>query len=555
MALGVASCQKEDQNVTHFTAKMEQACPQDKTVHDTASNLLTWASGDQVKIFASSGAMLWNTVAPAVPHTDDPTWADFYAITVLGPGPYRALYPASIASNYNSVILLTLPAEQASVAGELTGFPMFSYSETTELQFKNLCGVLKFHLEQEDVEISRIELTADNGSLSGEFQLDGTNDAPTLTTYANGTASSAVALTCSTPQGIGGSGHDFFIYLPVSPAAGYDLTLKMYQPDGSCCTKSASSIVVERNTIYNVTIGGSYDFVQPEGRLPGLFSVSADHQVYFSIGNLQWTSTGTHAVNGSGTDEGTWRFATHQYDYVGNGNANASSTCTSWIDLFGWGTSGYHDSSDDYNVNYYPYSTSTRGVDRRYNKFGYGPSYNMTDTNITGTSANYDWGVYNAISNGGNVPGQWRTLTIAEWNYLLNTRTNAISKKASGRIDLGDGTYANGCILLPDRWILPSGCSFTAGFSSINNEYDYSLNTYTLDQWSLMEAAGAIFLTAGGDRTDTNVDDVGNAGWYWSTTCNYISDALSIVFSASMLQEGTVWRYYGISVRLVQDKN
>ena len=39
---------------------------------------------------------------------------------------------------------------------------------------------------------------------------------------------------------------------------------------------------------------------------------------------------------------------------------------------------------------------------------------------IAGT--NYDWGVNNAISNGGNEAGLWRTLTIEEWKYLMESR-------------------------------------------------------------------------------------------------------------------------------------
>ena len=66
---------------------------------------------------------------------------------------------------------------------------------------------------------------------------------------------------------------------------------------------------------------------EPEPELPGLlagkFSVSATKQVQFSQGNLQYNSS-----------EATykWRFAEHQYDYVGAWNTST------WVDLFGWGT-------------------------------------------------------------------------------------------------------------------------------------------------------------------------------------------------------------------------
>ena len=43
-----------------------------------------------------------------------------------------------------------------------------------------------------------------------------------------------------------------------------------------------------------------------EGALPGLFSISADQQVRFSKGNLQYNPSGS-----------VWRFAEHQWDFVG----------------------------------------------------------------------------------------------------------------------------------------------------------------------------------------------------------------------------------------------
>ncbi|MBR5436140.1 MAG: hypothetical protein IK120_04675 [Muribaculaceae bacterium] len=129
------------------------------------------------------------------------------------------------------------------------------------------------------------------------------------------------------------------------------------------------------------------------GTIEFAFSVSADKQIYFSQGNLQYQAS---------TD--TWRFAEHQYDMIGDDNANISSTNSGWIDLFGWGTSGYNGKN--------PYMTSTKPSD-----------YGDGDIDIAGTS--YDWGVYNKISNGGNQAGLWRTLTNDEWQYLISNRTDA----------------------------------------------------------------------------------------------------------------------------------
>ena len=154
-----------------------------------------------------------------------------------------------------------------------------------------------------------------------------------------------------------------------------------------------------------------------------------------------------------------------------------------------------------------------------------------------------DWGC-NAIINGGNTVNQWRTLTIAEWNYLLNTRTDASSKRGTGNIN-GVG----GLIILPDSWTLPSECAFTSGFAP-----DWTHNSYTLAQWAQMEAAGAVFLPAAGHRFGTRVDFVGNWGWYWSSSPCFESSAFYMKFDSGQL--GATYnndRQGGFSVRPVQD--
>ena len=260
----------------------------------------------------------------------------------------------------------------------------------------------------------------------------------------------------------------------------------------------------------------------PDGALPGRFSVSATQQVYFSQGNLQYQAS-----------TNTWRFAEHQYDYVGtqtsdvfgyyggnvsgSDNSSISSTYSGWIDLFGWGTGSNPTLSSQI---YWDYGTFV------------------------------DWGS-NHISNGGNTANRWRTLTHAEWEYLLYTRTDALSKCGTGNIN-GVG----GLIILPDSWTLPSGCSFTSGFATYNpNNYpDWTHNSYTLAQWAQMEAAGAVFLPAAGRRKGTNVFDVGTNGYYWSSTSNGGDCAYGVNFDSFSLGASYYRnRYYGFSVRPVQD--
>ena len=301
-----------------------------------------------------------------------------------------------------------------------------------------------------------------------------------------------------------------------------------------------------RDTIYINKCGS-------EGQ--GVFSVSADKQVSFSKGNLQYQAS-----------TNTWRFAENQTDYIGNSNSNISATYDGWIDLFGWGTSGFDNTSNDPAAQrYQPWSSATNQVAldsvwncemqpitgecqweytySDYNAYGYGPSTNMTDRNLVGTSANYDWGVYNAISNGGSQAGLWRTLTSSEWNYLFNTRKNAEYLWSRGTVN---GVY--GMILLADDFVKPASVTWTPAASG------WTTNVYDAEHWKAMETAGAVFLPAAGSRYGQDVDDVQSYGGYWSGTASNSRSACRLGFDDYRLfPQISNRRDYGDSVRLVQD--
>ncbi len=239
------------------------------------------------------------------------------------------------------------------------------------------------------------------------------------------------------------------------------------------------------------------DGITANGAIDALFSVGPSHQVRFSRGNLQYQAT-----------TNTWRFAEHQFDRIGGDNASISSYYGGWIDLFGWGTSGF----DNGNTYYKPYDHDF--VDDYSVGMGYGP-LPATSYNLVGEYANCDWGVYNAISNGGQKAGMWRTLTADEWTYLFTLRTNAENKYGIASIE-----GRNGLVVLPDSWTLPEGCSFNPGMGAGDGrDYFAQKNSYTLEQWNEMQAHGAVFLPAAGSRQEfCNIVYVEEMGRYWSTT-------------------------------------
>ena len=258
-----------------------------------------------------------------------------------------------------------------------------------------------------------------------------------------------------------------------------------------------------------------------KGAIAGVFSVGSTKKVRFSKGNLQYQAT-----------KNTWRFAENQYDYIGSDNSNISSSYNGWIDLFGWGTSGYNHGA----VCYQPWSTSTTSSDY----YAYGSyTYNLNDQN-----GKADWG-YNAISNGGNTTNTWYTLTRDEWVYVFNTRSTASGiKYAKAQVN-----GINGVILLPDDWN-----TSTYSLNSTNTTgASYTTNTMTAENWSILEDAGAVFMPAAGYRSGTNVYHVGSYGGYWSASYYDSDRARGVWFIDDGLKPDNngYGRRGGLSVRLV----
>jgi hypothetical protein len=79
--------------------------------------------------------------------------------------------------------------------------------------------------------------------------------------------------------------------------------------------------------------------------------------------------------------------------------------------------------------------------------------------------------------------------------------------------------------------------------------------TFTVEQWSKLESAGAVFLPASGGRSGSNVYLVQGYGYYWSATESIESDyAYCLNFYSDEAHTNlNHLRYIGQSVRLVKD--
>lgn len=277
-----------------------------------------------------------------------------------------------------------------------------------------------------------------------------------------------------------------------------------------------------------------------EGLLNGKFSVSDSRQISFSQGNLQYNS-----------EKKVWRFAEKQYEKIqkqGFWSSNADVK-DGWRDVFCWASSGY--ACDPEHV------------------FWYDDAFGLGQNDIAGTK--YDWGVNNAISNGGNVPNIWRSLTKDEWKYLMSRKKEDKPLCFPAVVNGVDGM-----VLLPDNWSSSLDFSYVDQISDVYEWKGYDNNVFDKAQWSNMETQGAVFLPSAGLAAFNYVfdaADVGASSWYdggyWSSSADGKEKACVMRIEVHSFGEtyenfnrslyrvdaisGVSSRGVGYSVRLVRD--
>ena len=200
---------------------------------------------------------------------------------------------------------------------------------------------------------------------------------------------------------------------------------------------------------------------------------------------------------------------------IGDANKHISANYDGWIDLFGWGTG---EQPTNYSVEYHDY-----------------PFF-------------IDWGT-NAIGN--DAAYTWRTLSNSEWIYLFNSRPKARSLYGIAQV-----AGVNGMVILPDNWSDSIGINFRSGFNNNGSGSGYYAvyQSFTVEQWSIMEDAGAVFLPASGFRYGTEIYDFSLFGYYWNKT-EYVSESAFYMYfdSGYFGTDLPILRYYGYSVRLAKD--
>lgn len=560
----LSSCQKESDTLSfRATISTYQSTSKEGKTYVDANRWVNWIDGDTVKING-------NDYRVGITGTGSNRIATIDGVTVSENG-YYAVYPynratatAGTAGWPTQILLPQVQNYKTDANGnQIVKAPMAAYCPagraTASLDFKNLCALLKIELPASfDItqnEVAYIKVTSSNQPLWGVATISGT-DNPTLSSpsisslYAT---DNTVTLDCTNnglhgsdgnptssgaAQGVASRGPFYIVLPPATNVSG--LTIDIYVFNGTASSNSrrtvhlysksgSNAISIAANNIYTTgNLPTTYTEV-PDVPYPNLgtgeFSVSRTKKVRFALGNLQWQGS-----------TNTWRFAQNQWTAIGNATGNNTSsnrsTQANWIDLFGYGTSG---------VNYQPYQTSNSSSD-------------YASSAIQNTSN--DWGV-NEISNGGNQPNKWRTLTKDEWQYLFRLNSTTGTHPRDGRqglatLTLQDGsTQIMGCILAPDDY---NGISWTLP----GQHHSVSWN-----DWLTHRSHGCIFLPCCGQRNVLNVTFGQSTneldGYYWSSTSNGSNNAWRLRLRRTNNNSGievsciSETRYIGSGVRLVRD--
>ena len=248
----LAGCSKEEnipeQNIPTATFQAVTESGGTKTFlengdSETESHPVLWTPGDAIGITSASafGRYEYNG-------TENTAVADFDGDPIEGDSFY-AVYPyTGEASLSGGVLSLELPSvqEYTPLSFAPASFPMVARSESTYLEFKNLCGLLKLNLTG-TATVRSVVFRSSGRGVSGQATVDMNYESvPEL--VMSGDAGTSVTLDCG--EGVALSGTVPVPFYIVLPAGTYDdFSIEVITADGKVMTKSNSGLVINRSMV------------------------------------------------------------------------------------------------------------------------------------------------------------------------------------------------------------------------------------------------------------------------------------------------------------------
>ncbi|MBQ0080102.1 MAG: hypothetical protein KBS95_00935 [Alistipes sp.] len=341
-----------------------------------------------------------------------------------------------------------------------------------------------FNTTVPNIVLKSIEIKDETKPLSGKFTVD--NEGKAVISADN---AAAITLDLGENGKILGKGANYF-YIAIPVGKYEDLTLTFTGTDKGTFVMTGGKLDIQHNTVGRLTLtGNKYHF----HTIPGVFTVSSgtdgtegtadDVKVQFSPGNLRYTIATQ-----------IWSFFPSQYDC---GPATYADGHDKEISLFTWGYGWWSMIPDTK-------ETLTFATEAGKSQKNFSPSN--------------DWG--------GRLQDErtWRTLTLDEWKYIIEGRTDYKKKMAHATV-----CEVHGLIILPDSFEDPCTNVGQKAFvplaeetNVVNNDV-YKNNIYaSVGDWTAMELAGAAFLPLTGMRTGDTIEWYAESGDYWTSTAQQV---------------------------------
>ena len=583
----------------------------------------SWKAGDQIAVYAGTGYKISDALASDGTSSATFTFSGEEVVDDAQRANF-ALYPASLAcdefgdklsTNFAADNLdITLP--KAYDLSDITGqnSPVFMVAANTPgnaLEFKQLGALLRFKLVSVPKQTQYITFDFNGKKVCGSYTLSSVAAGTTAIVAENTTGDDDVITVYNDVFTTFQTG--LIVNIPVPTGTYTDVTITTWdgEPDNGGHKINALTTPVDASNA--AWTAGRKDARKRIAYLPvftidGNVGIGNGKKAVFAPGNLQaiLESSEPYEVSAAGNNKlfaaQSWKFANHQYEALGAKtphDVNASDERNSnsinslqdpkagdAIDLFAWtGAQASYWSTERPEKVKYGLFVTTNG--------------NGTSTYLGNTADELllsDWG-HNIISDEiGEYPADtWRTPTKTEWDRVIqgrkdpNNDNNLIAHGAKGKIvkSKSDPTVvAYGLILLPDMFTYPSGVPVlvkVAGTDAKSGsggtavaKYDASAgatcddNSYTVEEWEKMEAAGCVFLPLTNHRHFATTPYNGEGLYWikniqsgksnnWTLAFNFIKDGYTASLpssSSNMLQSGkTTTRHYGCAVRLVRQVN
>lgn len=327
---------------------------------------------------------------------------------------------------------------------------------------------------------------------------------------------------------------DGYWYVAV-PIAGSSITTTLYfmwnNGSETVYYQTQGQVTLQKGCVYTLGTERQSPFSDKGFSKYYVYVNSSNHRVAFSAGNLQCQMY----TNDELEDDFKWRFAPSQLEIIGSVGNSAIGETEQWFDLFGYGTSNWSGSGA---TAWMPSSTSTTNS-------------HYCSGSINGTNA--DWGVYNRTTPGIYYGvslvqfNKYRTLTNTEWSYIINRTTGG--QRLTGLVRI-DGRYF-GLMVLPNTGLNGAGTWSNTTDVNISSLSLTSVLSLSSTDWGKLEAIGAIFLPAAGQRNGTTVSGENSLGFYWTATTSTSSKGYMMYFNSSSVATAADSKKIGCAVRLV----